>query len=144
MSTACGDAAIREDAERIESGRIVGASTAPNHDHATGNAIGAGTTRPAALSAVPPSLHAPPLSLDVVWGVAGDVVQIEHERHMLWTKCELVICAYFCRFCRQYLANVAQLEMHLERGGQHYLVRHCTRHGYEACEDPREVRTHDR
>jgi hypothetical protein len=76
-------------------------------------------------------------AVSVVWGVAGDVIHIEHERHMLWRECDRVIRAYHCVFCKQHLANRGQLEMHLELGGQHYVVSYCTRHGYEACEDPR-------
>lgn len=43
----------------------------------------------------------------------------------------------FCEPCRVNLANVGQVEMHLEQGGTHRLVRFCNKHRvYEEAEVP--------
>ena len=70
----------------------------------------------------------------VLPAIVGDVVTIEGRIHVARARCDELAPspAFYCLPCHQLLANVAQLEFHLEDGHPHLIARHCRFHGLEA------------
>ena len=62
---------------------------------------------------------------------AGEILTLEGEPHVLWSSCGGPATRLACLTCHQLLANITQLEMHVERG-THVIAGRCPRHGWEA------------
>jgi hypothetical protein len=76
-----------------------------------------------------------PTPLKIEWVRRGDIVQApslmridETEPYMAISRCEDLLAYHYCETHRQALANVAQLEMHVEKGGEHRIAVYCDRH----------------
>src|ERR1051325_6577110 len=86
---------------------------------------------------------APTPTLTVEWARRGDLMQAPslvspsgREPMMVLSRCDRP-GPYFCEPCKVNLANVGQLEMHLEPGGTHRIAVWCQRHGvYEQANPP--------
>lgn len=89
-------------------------------------------------------MSAEPLVIE--WAKKGHVIMspspfrpTEAEPYMVLSRCadRTLLDAIFCETCRVNLANVGQLEMHLEKGGVHRLALYCNKHRtYEEAEVP--------
>ena len=66
----------------------------------------------------------------------GEVLVINGDPVMLWSRCGRLLSTLACVTCTQTLANQGQLEMHIEADGDHVLAVWCEKHGWEA--PPRE------
>ena len=68
--------------------------------------------------------------------IVGDVVTIDGAVHVARERCLELDSpgngAFYCLPCHELLANLAQLEFHLEDGHPHLIARHCRFHGLEA------------
>lgn len=77
-----------------------------------------------------------PLSLS--WVRAGDVIRVQaidnrEEPIMVLSHCGLAIRGYHCDTHRQALANIGQVVLHCEDGGEHRIATWCSHHRrYEA------------
>lgn len=67
--------------------------------------------------------------LKLEWVKRGDIVHApslmrinETEPYMVMSRCADLLKYYYCDVHRVALANVAQVEMHVEQGGEHRLV----------------------
>lgn len=84
--------------------------------------------------------------LVVTWAKKGELVAAPSpfsreatEPYMVLSRCKdaTLLDVLFCEPCRVNLANVGQVEMHLEQGGTHRLVRYCSKHRvYEEADAP--------
>jgi hypothetical protein len=78
----------------------------------------------------------------IEWVKRGQIIQAPslgnaREPYMVFGACPDLFHAWYCEPCNQLLANVAQLEMHVETGGSHRLVVWCSkRRLYEAVDEP--------
>jgi hypothetical protein len=64
--------------------------------------------------------------------IVGDVVTIDGRIHVAREKCDETGSAFYCLPCHQLLANLYQLELHLEDGQPHCIARNCRYHGLES------------
>jgi hypothetical protein len=92
----------------------------------------------------PPDPNAPgPLELS--WAAFGDVIDApaidgRTEPYFVLHTCGLLVGkAFLCITCRRSLANLGQLEMHLEPGGRHHVVAWCPMHRTYEAPDPTQV-----
>jgi len=74
----------------------------------------------------------PPATL--VRARAGEILTLNSEPHALWSSCGGPATRLACLPCSQLLANITQLEMHVERG-THVIAGWCPRHGWEALDE---------
>lgn len=73
----------------------------------------------------------PALGIEVEWVRAGELVFApaldtgETGPFLALSPCEDLFHLYFCETCGRELANVAQIEIHVDGGGHHRIARWC-------------------
>jgi hypothetical protein len=79
--------------------------------------------------------------LEIEWPQSGDTIQApsldgKGEPYMVMGPCGQGGHVFYCVRCRAGLANVGQLEMHVEHGGIHVIVVWCDRRRVYEPADP--------
>ena len=74
----------------------------------------------------------PPIDAVITRARAGDTGLVNGEREEVREPCPHKALGFCCLFCHVVLANQFQLELHVERAGDHHLIaRWCETHGAE-------------
>lgn len=70
---------------------------------------------------------------DVSPAVVGDVLVIEGQLHAVRDRCDDADTrGFYCTPCKQALANLLQLQFHVDDGRPHCVARICRFHGLES------------
>lgn len=77
--------------------------------------------------------------MSIVLVERGETVETPEGLSWLYSECESQFVSFYCASCKSALPHRDALSKHCKADGEHRIVRHCIKHGYEAIQ-PKEAK----